>query len=93
MRRRSGSVRRWWAGDCQIIAPIESVYRREGEIQRSEELLLLMKTTVERFEDLVRWVRELHSYQVPQIVAVSLTVGNTDYLGWIRRETPPASGE
>ncbi len=52
-----------------------------------------MKTTVERFEDLVRWVRELHSYQVPQIVAVSLTVGNTDYLGWIRRETPPASGE
>ncbi|WP_433370363.1 divalent-cation tolerance protein CutA [Streptosporangium sp. CA-115845] len=81
------------AADCQIIAPIESVYWWEGEIQRSEELLLMMKTTVERFENLARRVRELHSYEVPQIVAVPLTAGNADYLDWIRRETSPASGE
>ncbi|WP_030920997.1 divalent-cation tolerance protein CutA [Streptosporangium amethystogenes] len=89
----SAVVGRRLAADCQIIAPIESVYWWEGEIQRSQELLLLMKTTVKRFEDLARRVRELHSYQVPQIVAVPLTVGNTDYLDWIRRETSPASGE
>ncbi|MFI7052307.1 divalent-cation tolerance protein CutA [Streptosporangium canum] len=44
------------AADCQIIAPIESTYWRAGEIQRSEEWLLLMKTTIGRFEDLARRV-------------------------------------
>ncbi|GAA0837825.1 divalent-cation tolerance protein CutA [Streptosporangium amethystogenes subsp. fukuiense] len=85
----SAVVGRRLAADCQIIAPIESVYWWEGEIQRSEELLLLMKTTAGRFEDLARRVRESHSYEVPQIVAVPLVVGNTDYLDWIRRETVP----
>ncbi|MEV4249135.1 divalent-cation tolerance protein CutA [Streptosporangium canum] len=80
------------AADCQIIAPIESTYWWAGEIQRSEEWLLLMKTTVERFEDLARRVRELHSYEVPQIVAVALVAGTADYLEWIRRETARASG-
>ncbi|MEV4184824.1 divalent-cation tolerance protein CutA, partial [Streptosporangium canum] len=80
------------AADCQIIAPIESTYWWAGEIQRSEELLLLMKTTVKRFEDLARRVRELHSYEVPQIVAVALVAGTADYLEWIRRETFPGSG-
>ncbi|MEU7990505.1 divalent-cation tolerance protein CutA [Streptosporangium canum] len=80
------------AADCQIIAPIESTYWWAGEIQRSEEWLLLMKTTIGRFEELARRVRELHSYEVPQIVAVALVAGTADYLEWIRRETPPASG-
>lgn len=87
----SAAVGQRLAADCQIIAPIESVYWWAGEVQRSEELLLLMKTTVERFEELAKRVRELHSYEVPQIVAVPLVVGNTDYLDWIRRETSPAS--
>lgn len=80
------------AADCQIIAPIESTYWWAGEIQRSEEWLLLMKTTIGRFEELARRVRELHSYEVPQIVAVALVAGTADYLEWIRRETTPASG-
>ncbi|MFI6888053.1 divalent-cation tolerance protein CutA [Streptosporangium canum] len=80
------------AADCQIIAPIESTYWWAGEIRRSEELLLLMKTTVERFDELARRVRELHSYEVPQIVAVALVAGTADYLEWIRRETFPGSG-
>ncbi|MER5426608.1 divalent-cation tolerance protein CutA [Streptosporangium roseum] len=80
------------AADCQILAPIESTYWWAGEIRRSEEWLLLMKTTVERFDELARRVRELHSYEVPQIVAVPVVAGTADYLEWIRRETTPASG-
>lgn len=51
-----------------------------------------MMTATERFEDLARCVRELHSYEVPQIVAVALVAGTADYLEWIRRETAPRSG-
>ncbi|WP_406319583.1 divalent-cation tolerance protein CutA [Streptosporangium sp. NBC_01639] len=79
--------------DCQIVSPIESTYWWAGEIRRSEEWLLLMKTTAVRFEELARCVRGLHSYEVPQIVAVPLVAGTADYMEWIRRETIPGSGE
>ncbi|WP_344917507.1 divalent-cation tolerance protein CutA [Streptosporangium oxazolinicum] len=81
------------AAGAQIVAPIESTYWWAGEIQRSSEWLLLMTTASERFEDLARCVRELHSYEVPQIIASALVAGTTDYLEWIRRETAPRSGE
>jgi periplasmic divalent cation tolerance protein len=80
------------AADAQVIVPVESRYWWAGAVQRSEEWLLLMKTTMGRFEDLARRVRELHSYEVPQIVAVPIVAGTADYLGWIRRETSPTSG-
>ncbi|MFC4059121.1 divalent-cation tolerance protein CutA [Planomonospora corallina] len=81
------------AVDAQLVAPIESMYWWAGEVQRSDEWLLLMKTTTGRFEELARRVRELHSYEVPQIVAVALAAGTADYLDWIRRETsPPSAG-
>ncbi|SNT57246.1 divalent cation tolerance protein [Streptosporangium subroseum] len=88
----SAVVERRLAAGAQIVAPIESTYWWAGEVQRSGEWLLLMTTTTERFEDLARCVRELHSYEVPQIVAVALVAGTADYLEWIRRETAPRSG-
>ncbi|AWS40191.1 divalent-cation tolerance protein CutA [Streptosporangium sp. 'caverna'] len=88
----SAVVERRLAAGAQIVAPIESAYWWAGEIQHSGEWLLLMTTTTERFEDLARCVRELHSYEVPQIVAVALVAGTADYLEWIRRETIPRSG-
>ncbi|MFF5208537.1 divalent-cation tolerance protein CutA [Streptosporangium sp. NPDC000396] len=89
----SAAVGERLAADAQIIAPVESTYWWAGEIQRSDELLLLMKTTVERFEDLARRLREIHSYEVPQIVAVPLVAGTADYLGWIRQETSPGPSD
>ncbi|GGK84394.1 divalent cation tolerance protein [Planomonospora parontospora subsp. parontospora] len=86
-RIRAAAVGERLAADAQLLGPIESVYRWAGEVQRAEEWLLLMKTTAERFEELARRVRELHSYEVPQIVAVVLAAGTPDYLDWIRRET------
>ncbi|MEV8639450.1 divalent-cation tolerance protein CutA [Streptosporangium sp. NPDC051023] len=89
----SAVVEKRLAAAAQVVAPIESVYWWAGEIRRSDEWLVVMKTTVGRFEQLARRVRELHSYEVPQIVAVALVVGTSDYLEWIRRETSPDFGE
>ncbi|MBB5960962.1 divalent-cation tolerance protein CutA [Planomonospora venezuelensis] len=75
------------SADAQKIWPITSTYWWDGEIRQAEEWLLLLKTTAERFGELSLLVRDLHSYEVPQIVAVPLAAGTDDYLGWIRRET------
>lgn len=61
-------------------------------MEQAEEWLLLMKTTTDRLEDLAACVRELHSYEVPEIVAVAIVSGTADYLEWIRRETSPGRG-
>ncbi|MFI7697317.1 divalent-cation tolerance protein CutA [Nonomuraea sp. NPDC049655] len=63
-----------------------------GVINRAEERLLFMKTTAERFDELAVAIRELHPYEVPQIVAVPLVAGTADYLDQIRRETTPEPG-
>lgn len=82
-------VSRRLAACAQVVAPISATYWWEGEVQRSEEWLLLMKTTADRFDDLAACVRELHSYEVPEIVAVPIVRGTPEYLEWIRRETAP----
>ncbi|GAA2308038.1 divalent-cation tolerance protein CutA [Nonomuraea roseoviolacea subsp. roseoviolacea] len=80
------------AAAAQVAGQITSRYWWRGEINEADEWLVLMKTTMERFEDLAAKVRELHSYEVPQIVAVPLVAGTADYLEWIRQETAPRPG-
>ncbi|MBE3012286.1 divalent-cation tolerance protein CutA [Microbispora sp. NEAU-D428] len=92
-RIASAVVTRRLAACAQVVAPISSTYWWAGGIQQAEEWLLLMKTTADRFEDLAACVRELHSYEVPEIVAVPIVQGTLDYLEWIRRETAPERGE
>ncbi|SEM58728.1 divalent-cation tolerance protein CutA [Nonomuraea pusilla] len=75
------------AACAQVVGPITSTYRWNGAVERSDEWLLLMKTTLERFDDLAAHVRRLHSYDVPEIAAVPLTAGTDAYLRWIREET------
>ncbi|MEU6427632.1 divalent-cation tolerance protein CutA [Microbispora sp. NPDC046973] len=92
-RIASAVVARRLAACAQVVAPISSTYWWAGEVGQAEEWLLLMKTTADRFEDLAACVRELHSYEVPEIVAVPIVQGTPDYLEWIRRETVPERGE
>src|SRR5690606_7253670 len=75
------------AAGAQISGPIASTYWWKGEIQRSEEFFILMKTAADRLVDLVVVVREAHSYETPEIVAVSIEGGLADYLNWITEET------
>jgi len=71
------------AACVQILPEIESVYRWQGKIERQQEILLLAKSTRDKFDELEREVRALHSYETPEIVAVSLTDVSKPYLKWL----------
>jgi periplasmic divalent cation tolerance protein len=73
------------AACVQILPEIESVYRWQGKIERQEEVLLLAKSTSDKFGELDREVRALHSYETPEIVAVSLTDVSEPYLKWLNQ--------
>ena len=68
------------------IHGIQSVYRWEGKIEQSEEELLVIKTRKELFAAVEKRVRELHSYSVPEIIALPLVEGNQTYLKWLEEQ-------
>jgi periplasmic divalent cation tolerance protein len=68
------------------IASVSSVYRWEGKIERSDEELLVVKTAKETLPRLKQRVRELHSYSVPEIVALPIVDGDEPYLRWLAEQ-------
>jgi periplasmic divalent cation tolerance protein len=76
-------VEKQLAACVQILPGMESVYRWQGKVERQPEYLLLVKTTAERFVELEREVRAMHSYDTPEIVSFPITRGSTDYLRWL----------
>ncbi len=73
---------------CVSRAPgLKSVYRWEGAVEDADEILLIIKTHARRAPDLTRRLRELHPYEVPEILVVPVAAGLASYLDWIRRET------
>ena len=75
------------AACVNIIGGVQSVYRWEGRVTRDTEVLLIIKTTRERYEALERRVKELHSYTTPEIIAYEIERGSEDYLRWLRQST------
>lgn len=73
-------------------APLRSVYRWEGQIQRSEEIQLTIKTTSQRLDALAARILELHPAEVPEILVVPVELGHGAYLAWLRRETDSDAG-
>ena len=80
-------VERRLAACAQVSGPITSTYWWEGKVTSATEWLCTLKTTAGRLEKLVAVVREAHSYDVPEIVAVPITAGHGAYLAWIEDET------
>lgn len=70
------------------VHPVQSVYRWEGRVEESEEELLIIKTGRELFERLKKRVRELHSYSVPEVIALPIVAGSEDYLRWLEDQVP-----
>lgn len=68
---------------ANIIPGVESHYWWEGKIDHAREWLLVMKTRRSRFRAVARAVKQLHSYQVPEIIALPLAAGQADYLRWL----------
>ncbi|MEZ0318894.1 MAG: divalent-cation tolerance protein CutA [Pyrobaculum sp.] len=71
---------------CVNIAPVRSMYWWEGKIEEGEESLLVIKTTTDRLNDLVKEVRAVHPYQVPEIIALPVVGGYKPYLNWVEGE-------
>ncbi len=80
------------AACVQILPEIESVYRWQGKIERQSEVLILVKTTMSKFEELEREVRALHSYDTPEIIGVPVTAGSAPYLEWLMQSAQASSG-
>ncbi len=73
------------AAACVNVLPaVQSVYRWEGKIENAREILMLIKTTRERFPTLRDRIVEMHSYDTPEIVAVAVDGGLEKYLAWLR---------
>ena len=72
------------AACVNILPGVRSVYRWQGKVCDEEELLLLIKTTAERFEDVRSQIRGLHTYQVPEIISLPVGAGDRDYISWLR---------
>jgi periplasmic divalent cation tolerance protein len=66
-----------------LTAPVESRYWWKGKLDTATEYSVLIKTTRARYASVERTIRELHSYDVPEIIAVSIIAGSRDYLSWI----------
>jgi uncharacterized protein involved in tolerance to divalent cations len=71
------------------IAGVRSTYRWQGQVEQSDEELLVIKTSKERFEPMQERVRELHSYAVPEIIALPIIAGSGAYLQWLYEQVLP----
>lgn len=68
---------------CINLFPISSVYRWEGKICNDEEIQLIIKTDLNRFDSIQARITQLHSYDLPEIIALPITQASPDYLNWI----------
>jgi periplasmic divalent cation tolerance protein len=66
-----------------LEAPVRSVYRWKGQVESAREFLIILKTSRKRFPAIEREVRRLHSYDVPEIIALPIDRGSRNYLNWI----------
>jgi periplasmic divalent cation tolerance protein len=75
------------AACANIIKGIRSIYSWQGRIEDDTEVLMIVKTRRELFDSLKSKVKELHPYEVPEIIALPIIAGSDDYLKWLRGST------
>jgi periplasmic divalent cation tolerance protein len=72
---------------CVNVTGVQSLYRWEGAVQDESERLLIVKTEHRLLVPLIERIQELHSYDLPEIIAMPIVGGSAPYLDWIRGET------
>ncbi len=75
------------AACANIINNVRSIYAWQGKIEDDSELLMVIKTRRSIFSDLAEKVKELHSYDVPEIIALPIIDGSAEYLKWLNEST------
>jgi len=71
------------AACVQVLGPITSIYRWEGAVETSQEWRCEAKSREDLYDEVEKAIRRLHSYQVPEILAVPIAAGSADYLAWL----------
>ena len=71
------------AACAQVLGPIQSIYWWQGKVEDSEEWLILMKTSQDRYAELERTVISLHPYDTPEVIAIPILKGSEKYLKWL----------
>ena len=71
------------AACVNIIDDVLSIYRWEGQVEKAHESLLIVKSTTDKTDQLIDRVKEIHPYEVPEVITVDITAGNADYLDWL----------
>lgn len=74
------------AACVNIVPRVNSTFWWQDKLDVAQESLLVVKTKAERLDDIVAQVKRLHSYQVPEVIALPIVGGNQDYLDWLGRE-------
>jgi len=73
-----------WIACANIVGPVSSLFWWKEKINQENEFLVLMKTRSNLFEKLVATIKQMHSYEVPEIIAVPITKGEQSYINWLR---------
>ena len=69
---------------CVSVVPrVSSTYWWNDKVETSDEAMLFIKTSGEKLEDLIRRVKELHSYETPEVLALPVAKGSPEYLKWL----------
>lgn len=80
------------AACANVVSGVTSVYRWQGEVRSDAEVLVVLKTTDARSDELSRRMAELHPYDVPEVLILDAVGGHAPYLAWVRDETALAHG-
>jgi periplasmic divalent cation tolerance protein len=86
-------IKKKLAACCNILSTIDSIYFWKGEVEESEESLMLIKTTQKKYEHLEKEIKMIHSYAVPEIIATKLETGSAAYIDWILECVDKQGGE
>ena len=72
------------AACVNIVPRVESVYRWEGKVESNREFLMVIKTTTGKFAEVRDAILELHSYDLPECIAIALEDGSAEYMDWLK---------
>jgi periplasmic divalent cation tolerance protein len=81
------------AACVNIIPQVASIYRWQGNVEEAREWLLIVKTTAAAFDQVRRVIGELHSYDIPECICLTIEDGSSSYLDWIAESVPAVRHE
>jgi len=78
------------AACAQVGGPVRSTYWWQGKAEEAAEWVCILKCTAKRYAEVEAAIKRMHSYTIPEIIAVPVEMGNIEYLKWLEAETVPA---